>query len=495
MIAAGMRSERISTTWIQQIQGRRRLLGIVALLLFSLALARLVLFIDVGAVGLLVVTVGVAVVIARPRVGLYAVFGIVFFFDTIYQDPFMTAARFFYNSLQTTLRLTGAILLPYEMALLLIAVAWLAQGAMRRKLDFEGGAFGRIVLLFTGALLFGWVRGVLTGGNFNYVMWESRSLFSLVLAYVLTTNLVRTRGHIRTLTTLMFVLGGLAASEGIFRRYVIVNSGVLGDAQESWFSHESVVLWGVVVIIAIAQQVVGAPRWQRLIGPPLMFATLLGMLVTERRAGLVALFVALAFFILSLFTIKRKAFFAIGIPALILAGIYLPLFWNSGGTLGQGARAVRSISSPDPRDAASNAWRDLEAINVRATIASDPIFGIGFGKPFLQIVAVPDISFFEFWNYEAHHNILWVWMKTGGIGFIIFFSLILGVIARSVWLARVLPEPELKVFAVGAMAGVLMSVIFLYVDLGLGGVRIPLLLGVASGGVGVLDRLRTTPTT
>ena len=87
---------------------------------------------------------------------------------------------------------------------------------------------------------------------------------------------------------------------------------------------------------------------------------------------------------------------------------------------------MRSISSPDPRDAASNAWRDLEAINVRATIASDPSSGIGFGRPFLQVVKVPDISFFVFWNYESHHTTLWVWMKTGAIGFILFFTLMFG---------------------------------------------------------------------
>ena len=125
MIATAFRSERISTAWIQQTQMRRRLIATVAVVLASLVLARLVLSIDVAAVALLVTVVAVAVIVARPIVGLFAMVGIVFFFDTVYLDPVMTVGRFFYSSLQTTLKVSGAILLPYEMALLLVAVVWL----------------------------------------------------------------------------------------------------------------------------------------------------------------------------------------------------------------------------------------------------------------------------------------------------------------------------------------------------------------------------------
>ncbi|MBV9357796.1 MAG: hypothetical protein JO023_19965 [Chloroflexi bacterium] len=175
---------------------------------------------------------------------------------------------------------------------------------------------------------------------------------------------------------------------------------------------------------------------------------------------------------------------------MLVTAVYMPLFWNSTGTLGQAARAVRSISQPDARDAASNAWRDLEAINVRATIQSSPITGVGFGRPFLQVVTVPDISFFEFWDYESHHAIMWIWMKTGAVGFVLFFSLALGGIARATWLARRLPPTELKVFAIVATSTIIMSLVYSYVDLGLTGNRITMLLGVALGGIGVLDRLR-----
>jgi hypothetical protein len=171
----------------------------------------------------------------------------------------------------------------------------------------------------------------------------------------------------------------------------------------------------------------------------------------------------------------------------------MPLFWNNTSMWGQPARAVRSIKDPDPRDAASNMARDLEAINVRATIASDPILGVGFGRPFLQVVSIPDISFFPFWNYEAHHNILWVWMKVGGVGFILFFWLMGAGVARAAHLARVMKSGDARAFALTTGAAVVMSLVFNYVDLGLTNTRIPILLGIMLGVLGVLDRIYDEP--
>jgi hypothetical protein len=179
----------------------------------------------------------------------------------------------------------------------------------------------------------------------------------------------------------------------------------------------------------------------------------------------------------------------IALPLLIVTAVYLPVFWNDTGVMGQPARAVRSISDPDPRDAASNLSRDLEAINVRATIASSPLLGIGFGRPFLQIVTIPDISFFPFWNYEAHHGILWVWMKVGAIGFVLFFVVMGRGIASSARLTHTLRDRNARVLALLTLGSVVMSLVFCYVDLGLTTSRIPVVLGTLLGTVSVLDRI------
>lgn len=490
-MAAALNVRQFSTSWLDGTRRRRVAILMGLAVALSLGLARLVLAIDLGAVAGLALVVAVVAVGIQPRYGLYLLFAIVLFFDGTSMDPLMMPGRYINFSLQTTLNLNGAIVIPLEMLVLLTSAIWLAQATMRRKVNFRLGFFGRPMLLFGVALVYGMVRGLSSGGNANYSFWESRFLFAMVVAYLLTTNTIRTRAHVRTLINLVFWCVCLSAIEGLWRKFALINNGLLGSAQESWFSHEDVVIWGLLILLVFAQFVFGSgPRWRRFIGPFAAFAAMAIMLLSQRRAGLIAVGIAFVVFTLSLVTINRKAFLLIALPALLAGGVYFPVFWNNTGTLGQAARAVRSISSPDPRDAASNAWRDLEAINVRATIAADPLLGIGFGRPFLQIVTVPDISGFEFWNYESHHDILWVWMKTGALGFIAFFILAAMGIARSIWLAKTLRDPEFRTFAMLAMGAIVMSLVFCYVDLGLTMTRIPLLLGVSLGAVGVLDRIR-----
>jgi hypothetical protein len=314
----------------------------------------------------------------------------------------------------------------------------------------------------------------------------------MVPAYFVAANTIRKTAHVRTLLALVIICAGFNALDGVFRRFVIIPSGALGSAQEGWFVHECLVIWGLVLILVVAHQVFGAPVWQRIAGVLLGPAALIAMMGSERRAGLIGFMIAFALFALALIRINRRAFLLVTVPSLVAAAIYLPLFWNSAGTLGQPARAIRSVTSgADARDAASNLWRDLEAFNVRATILSDPLLGIGFGRPFLQIITVPDISgAFEFWDYEAHHNILWVWLKTGAVGFTAFMALIVGAIARAIWLARTLRDRDLRTFALVGLAAVVMAVVFCYVDLGLTNNRITMLLGATLGVLSVLDRVR-----
>ena len=132
----------------------------------------------------------------------------------------------------------------------------------------------------------------------------------------------------------------------------------------------------------------------------------------------------------------------------------------------------------------------MEKINVIATMQTFPVMGVGFGQPFLQVASIPDISFFPLWNYQPHHNIFWIWFKTGAIGFIALWALLGGGAALSGRFAKTLSEPELKVFAVFALGGIIAAVTFCYVDLGFTSARVGVLLGVLVGTVSVLDRVR-----
>jgi O-antigen ligase len=344
-------------------------------------------------------------------------------------------------------------------------------------------------VLFLFALIAGLVRGIAGGGDANVALWESRFLFYSVLCYIIAANTVRTRRQLTILVMLTVICTGLFAIEGAYRRIALIDTGKLGVIPEFAYAHNDVIFLGSVPLIVLAQWAFGARAWQRWLGlliVPIAFFTLLA---TERRAGFIALIISFLAFGLIFMVAHRKAFFLAIVPLLIGLAIYLPVFWNNTTLIGQPARAVRSLSQPDARDASSNLYRDLEKINVQSTIHSNPIFGVGFGRPYDFVVPLPDLSWWQFWHYEPHHNILWVWLKLGTAGFIIFWTLMATALGRAAHAVRTLRAPEARVFALVALCAIVMTVSFCYVDLGLVSGRVTVFLGTALGTLSILHQL------
>lgn len=468
---------------------RRTLALALVAIVGSLAVAALVLLTQALSIVALLVWAVLLAIAWRPRIGLYVAFGLILLFEAGGADQLMLPGAYFQGGLGAMLGLTGISSSPLELLLVLIFVVWLAQGAARRQLSFRGGRLGWPMLLFTLALLLGLMRGIAGGGNFSIALWESRYLFYTVLCYVLAANTVRTYRHVATFTTIMLVASGLYAIEGAYRRVALIDTNQLGVIPEFAYSHESVIFLGALMLLVLAQAVFGAPFWQRLLGLLVLPVAAYTLLATERRAGYIALVIGFIAYTLVFLVAHRKAFFALMLPMLIAFAIYLPLFWNNTTMLGQPARAIRSLSQPDPRDAASNLYRDLELVNVRATIKANPIVGVGFGREYDFVVPLPDLSWWPFWHYEPHHNILYIWLKLGGIGFVIFWVVIGTALARAAYVVRVVRRPEARVFALLTLAGILMTLAFLYVDLGLRSGRVTVFLGMLLGTLSVLDQL------
>jgi hypothetical protein len=330
-----------------------------------------------------------------------------------------------------------------------------------------------------------------SGGNFNIALWESRFFVYIVICYIVAANTVRTRRQVLLLLTLTMLSITLFSAEGAWRRVALIDTGKLGVVPEFAYSHDDVIFLGSGLLLVLAQWVFGAPLWHRLFGLfVLVPITGFTLLATERRAGYIAIIIAFVAYAVVFMKTHRKAFFTFVVPVFIATLIYLPIFWNNTSMLGQPARAVRSLTQPDPRDAASNLYRDLELINVRATIHANGLLGVGFGQQFYFIVPLPDLSWWPFWHYEPHHNILWVWLKMGAIGFIIFFTLMGSGIARAAHAVRTLRQPERRVFALLTLSAIVTTLVFCYVDLGLVSGRVTVFLGTTLGTLSVLDQIK-----
>jgi O-Antigen ligase len=489
MAARPLVDPRMSTTEHERIVKRRAALLIAGVALATLVGAALVLALQVVSAVVVLTWIVLGAIAWRPIVGLYVAFGLVLFFEGGGADQMMLPGWYFQNGLSATLGLP-VISSPLELLLLLTFAFWLARLVCSRQRDFRPGLLFWPVILFTMALVAGLIYGLATGGDVNVALWESRFLFYVFMCYIVAVNTIRKPVHIQHLISLGMIGTIFFAVEGAYRRFALIDTGKIGVIPEFAYSHESVIFLGTLIPLVIAQQIYGAPRWQRVLGIIALPIVIFTLLATERRAAYIALFVAFVAFGFVVFATHRKAFFLLVVPLLLGMVIYVPIFWNNTGLAGQPARAVRSLYQPDPRDAGSNLYRDLEKINVLATIQSSPLLGVGFGKPFLMVAPLPDLSWWPFWRYEPHHNILWVWLKVGAIGFVLFWLLIGSAIAGSAHLAKTIRDPTVRTMAVFALTGIIATLVFCYVDLGLVSSRVTVFLGTTIGAISVMGRLK-----
>jgi hypothetical protein len=174
----------------------------------------------------------------------------------------------------------------------------------------------------------------------------------------------------------------------------------------------------------------------------------------------------------------------------ICGALYLPLYWNKDGSLAQPARAVRdAFGSKDPRDAASDLYRQQEDANLLYNIRRSGKLGKGFGLPIDYALPITDISNIDpDIVYVPHNGLLWVWMRLGLQGEVLFWLLIGVSLMEACRLAKV-EDKQLALVAALTACAIVGYVIQGYNDVGLDSFRIDIALGVLLGCLESISRM------
>jgi hypothetical protein len=507
MVAA---TQDLSVDRQQKRQRRERLAWTAALIAAALSFAALLVLVPT-VIGPLPLALGLAAllcaaaIILNPRLGPYLLL-----FNAIFLEQWgvtglnpVTASSPFYQTLAGTGSLPISVS-PVEMVLLLTLAMVVLHRVARRDGRLVRGPLFVPLLLFLTFVVVSIAYGVAGGagaGPFDIkAAWaETRSFFYLGVTYVLACNLIRTRAQIRTFIWIFIAAIGLKSAQGIVRfLYVRAN----GLQVEAITGHEDVVFFAAFAVLLTALLIFRSGleaderrqmRTMMLVLPPL----LLTLLVTNRRLGFVVLAAGLALLVLLLLRTRRDLFMKIVPLALVVVGVYTLVFWNGTGTLSTPIRAVRSLVAPaTERDRLSNTWRQLENYNIDYNIRSEPITGLGFGRPYTFAVPQPplDATGFTYWRHIAHNAIYWVWMKMGLIGFILFWNLVGSAIVLGIVTFRGPRNGYLRALALVVAGVALMQVIFSYGDLGLTYSRSMIFLGCMLGVLALLPALENDET-
>lgn len=408
-------------------------------------------------------------------------------FESISADPILAIGTYIHRGIGSW---TGLPLLVTPLEILLImglAIALASASSVSRSV--EAAKLGWPVFLFTLTIALGLTHGVLANGDMYVGLWEVRYLLYVPVCFVIARISLRRPEHVRSLLRVGLVAATLFALEGAYRKLALINTGLLGVNPERYFEHDSVIFLATFLILALSALVFRAPGKIGALGllaSPLLFYTLLA---TNRRAGIIVLLVGLLAVALMLLVVRRKAFFATIVPVLGATALFLAITWNASGLPGQPARAIRSLYEPDLRDASSNIYRLIETYNISATIRESPVLGVGFGREFRMVIPLADLSWWPFWRFETHNNVLWIWLKTGVAGYIAFWVLIGTAISRAAFDTRRLSDPGLRsaaLFGLVAIAGV---IVYGWVDLAFVSGRTTVFLGTILGMLAVLGRL------
>lgn len=332
---------------------------------------------------------------------------------------------------------------------------------------FRSSALNRPFLLFSVFLLLGLGLGLNRGGDTRAAIYEIRPLILLPLMYLLIVNVCTSRQDYRRM---IWAAGTAIVIQSILSLvFLSTIERNTRDQLDSLNEHGSAISANLLLVMLVTsftfRRSSGVLRTMLLVAlGPIGFV----YIIAERRAAIVALVAAMLLLAIVLFWRQRRTFWKVVPIAIVIALGYLGAFWNSQSSAGFPAQAVKAVIAPDQislADQSSDQYRMIENFDLFATIRSAPLTGIGFGRPFLRPIPLPDISVFEFNQYVPHNSLLWIWTKLGFLG----FATTLYLLARTIMLgaARLRPMPTGTdaVVAFGAMSFVVMYAIYLYLDI------------------------------
>lgn len=376
---------------------------------------------------------------------------------------------------------------PIGFFMLLILLVFILHSVLKRKKQLQGGELLLPFLLFFVCVIWGIVHGLTSGGNLQILVEEVRSFWYLLLGYLLAYNLIRKKLHLRYFFWCVILCAGIKALQGVYI-YIFVIHGDLADNHQI-MAHEESFFWISILLLIVAFSLHYKYRPQFYAALSLLPFLLIALIANNRRADFVAILVGLVVAWVLIFTVKpqaRKNLIILFLVAASLGGAYVAAFYNGTGGFSTPARAVVSVFRPDPNDAASNLYRTIEDYDLKYTVKLNPM-GLGFGKPFLQPVLLPDLSALDpVYNYIPHNTIYWVWMRLGPIGYLALWYLFGTMIVRGSIIARQLKDRYLQLTSIYIVAMIVMEIIVAYADYQLSFYRNVIYIGMLAG---VLMRL------
>ena len=398
----------------------------------------------------------------------------------------------FFQSLNASAGLGGLYASPLEFFLVLMLAVWLIKGFATRTLALPRSWMSLSLATFAVLVALGWVRGILGGGSVQDSLLELRPWLYLVIAFVVTSQLITTD---RQLWTLLAVLAGGIGVKGIQGVVTLLTHSARPQAI---LAHEESFFFGLFLAVLAGLWIIPIKGRLRTFMTVLAPFVLVADIANQRRtAWAIAAAVLIAVFVLcfAAFPERRRHIAGFAFIGCVLAGGYWVGFSNDPGLLGQPARAVLSQIAPSSRDQQSNQYRTVENVNLGVAIRQSMPFGTGFGHLIPQTVPNVDISNIDsFINYLPHNGVLYIWLRLGLAGIVAFWLMVGLAIMTAINTFRH-PQGQIGVLISLTMLVALVAYVTQgFYDMGLYWFRIAIVVGCLAGALEAVRRINRTRT-
>jgi len=390
--------------------------------------------------------------------------------SSMVQMPQRVVGALLFTKLNGTIPVDSLVFSGLDVLLLVLAAVVIYRHTTRSRIDRVGWVeaprpirqFAVLALL---AVAWMTIFGLSSGGSFRFSLWQITKHLYLPLIYLLMAEALRGPIDASTVGKIVLGAGVYRSAEAMILRQMYPSTEYYPCAT----THHDSVLFATCVAILLAMILERPTRRTLKICVLLMPIFLGGMIANSRRLVWAEVAVVAIFFLLIApwGRIKRFCARALVISLLPLL-IYAAAGWSSqGGRLFGPVRTFRSLF--DAKVDGSTRWRDQENYNLVFTFKQNPLFGSGFGKPYIEVVKMPDVTrSYELEPYIPHNSVLGLWAFGGLVGFALLWTIYPVGMFFTVRAYRWSRTPVERVAALGAAAVQICYVMQGYGDLGFG---------------------------
>ena len=389
----------------------------------------------------------------------------------------------------------AGVINPLELHLLSLFTIWIVIAVTSRKLKFVPLKMPGLLVLFFLWFLFSFVWGQSRGGQFLASLWEMRAMCYFGIVYLFVPQVIRTREQVQIVLWICIVSVALKALQGIGW---FVSLGFTTGGYDELTNSEDPVFMVDLLFLFLGLWIFKDHSRQRRVLAWLLVILLLGIYVGQRRATYASFMITLIGFFILLPRREARIFRRYLLVGLVIFGVYTAIFWNSPGRLGSVAQQVKSVFVQDPgslslRNYLSNLYREYENYNVSKTIQRSPIIGIGFGNMYDLVITFSGSERLGMLSYVPHNSILWLFMKTGAIGFFFFFLFVDAFLCIGGISFMKAQDPYAKALIAVCVLGLINQLVVDFVEMQLTFYRPMIVLGILMGLLPTFQRISVAP--